>query len=216
MDVRRGGIATDHSRLLIHVPILHSEADMGALAPSVRRVTEKKLGRQAWRRQANAVGRMWADLQQTVEGWELPWHRVRLYQDGLPVCGREVEIVKSLASAGSPNHRLLLTLMERGATVMGTESPDLLVQEYRLVKEGLEASGLAEPAARRAAREARSRALLVRRDRYIARRIHHTLRAGEIGLLFLGMLHSIEPSLPRDIEVVHPIHRPPGSERRET
>lgn len=69
----------------------------------------------------------------------LPYPRVRLYQDGLPVCGREVEITTDLARAGSRNHQLLLRVMERDATLMGTESAELLVRDYRLIKQMLEA-----------------------------------------------------------------------------
>lgn len=71
--------------------------------------------------------------------WVLPYPRVRLYQDGLPVCGREVEITTDLARAGSRNHQLLLRVMERDATLMGTESAELLVRDYRLIKQMLEA-----------------------------------------------------------------------------
>ena len=41
--------------------------------------------------------------------------------------------------------------------------------------------------------------------------INHTLRRGEIGLLLLGMLHSLEGRLARDIRVSHPLYPPsPG------
>jgi hypothetical protein len=48
--------------------------------------------------------------------------------------------------------------------------------------------------------------LLKRRDQYIARRINDTLLAGETGLIFLGMLHSVRSWLDKDIRVVYPIH----------
>lgn len=205
---RAGGAGT---RRLIYVPIIHTQADMGRLARSVRRATVDRLGRGAWKRNVDAIGRLWAEIQRTVGGWKLAWGNVRLYQDGLPQCGREVEIVTALAKAGSPNHRLLLSLMGRGATLMGTESPDLLVQEYKLTRELLARKGAAAVA--EAQPDARSRALLQRRDRYIARRINESLRTGEIGLLFLGMLHSPRPYLARDIEVSYPILRPPRQRR---
>ena len=98
-------------RVLISIPIVHSQADMGGLARSVKRVTVQKLGRRAWKRNVDVIAGMWGDLRRAVEQWDLPWKKVRLYQDGLPRCAREVDIVTTLAGAGSPNHQLLLSLM---------------------------------------------------------------------------------------------------------
>lgn len=213
--VRRGaGGKTD--RTLIYIPIIHTQADMGALARSVQRVTVQKLGRRAWKRNADVIEQMWAEICRTVEGWGLPWEKVRLYQDGLPRCGREADIVTELAGAGSPNHRLLLSLMKRGANLMGTESPDLLVEEYRLVQQILAAKDPEEAARVEAGHEARSRSLLAERDQYIAGRINDSLRAGETGLLFLGMLHSLDSWLAKDIRVTYPIRRPPRPQRQAT
>jgi len=211
---KRAGVG-DGKRVLISIPIIHSEADMGGLARSVKRVTVQKLGRRAWKRNVDVIAGMWGDLRRTVEQWDLPWEKVRLYQDGLPRCTREVDIVTTLAGAGSPNHQLLLSLMGRGAALVGTESPDLLVKEYRLVQEELAAND-SRGAATKAEHEARSRALLARRDRYIARRINESLLPGEIGLLFLGMLHSVEPYFAKDIEVRHPIRWLPHPRRFTT
>ena len=202
------------TRVLIYIPIIHTQADMGALARSVRRVTIRKLGRQAWKRNVDVIGGLWEEIRRTVEGWDLPWENVRLYQDGLPRCGREAEIVADLAGAGSPNHQLLLSLMKKGATLMGTESPDLLLEEYRLVQRILAAKDPEEAARIEARHEARSRSLLARRDQYIARRLNESLRAGETGLLFLGMLHSLDSRLAKDIRVTYPILRPPHPRRR--
>ena len=204
------------TRVLIYIPIIHTQADMGALARSVRRMTIQKLGRQAWKRNVDVIGRMWEEIRRTVEGWELRWENVRLYQDGLPRCGREAEIVADLARVGSPNHQLLLSLMKKGATLMGTESPDLLLEEYRLVQQILAAEDPEEAARIEARHEARSRSLLARRDQYIARRLNESLRAGETGLLFLGMLHSLDSRLAKDIRVDYPIRRPPHPRRRTT
>ncbi|MCJ7502091.1 MAG: hypothetical protein MUP80_03395 [Acidobacteriia bacterium] len=154
----------------------------------------------------NLVDKLWARIEQAIESLILPYERVRLYQDGLPVCGREVEIITELAKAGSRNHRLLLRLREKGATIMGTESSELLVEEYQLVKEVF-ASGKPKVATRGEARQKALRdSLLKRRDQYIARRINDTLLAGETGLIFLGMLHSVRSWLDKDIRVVYPIH----------
>ncbi|MBZ5544699.1 MAG: hypothetical protein LAO07_13625 [Acidobacteriia bacterium] len=192
-------------RTLFYIPIIHTQADMGALSEPIRRVKVKRLGRKGWERNVSLVDKLWDQIEQAIEGLVLAYERVRVYQDGLPVCGREFEIVTELAKAGSRNHRLLLHLREKGATIMGTESSELLVEEYQLVKEAL-ATGEPPLATRgEARRKALRDSLLKRRDQYIARRVNGTLGMGETGLIFLGMLHSLGSWLDKDIRVVYPI-----------
>ena len=132
---------------------------------------------------------------------------MRVYQDGLPVCGHEQEIVSELAGAGNRNHRLLLKLQARGATLMGTESPELLVEEYQLATAAF-ASGAT---VRTEVRQKQLRdTLLEKRDRYIADRINGTLGAGESGILFMGMLHEVAKYLDPDIERCLPAWARPG------
>jgi hypothetical protein len=182
---------------------------MGTLAGSVRRVTVDGLGRDAWNRNVEAIGRLWAHIGRTVESWPMSWKRVRLFQDGLPVCGRERRIVRALARVRSPNHQLLLSLMKHGATLVGTESPKLLVEEYRLVRLTLAARDSKDAPKIQAKYAAQSSRLLIRRDRYIAKRLNESLDAGQTGILFLGMLHQVVARLAKDIQVSYPIFRPP-------
>jgi hypothetical protein len=132
----------------------------------------------------------------------LDYARVRLYQDGLPTCGHEEQIVRDLARAGSQNHGLLADLMEKGARVTGTESPALLLEEYNLAREALQASDRRESPEAAARRSALSKAILEKRDRHIGARIAETLQPGETGLIFLGRLHSLGGFLPPDVEVI--------------
>ncbi|MGA2866882.1 MAG: hypothetical protein ABSF95_20605 [Verrucomicrobiota bacterium] len=197
-------------RTLIHIPVIHTQADMGALAKAIQALTIHKLGQQGWQRNLEVIDEVWSRIEAAIEGWSLPYQRVRLYQDGLPVCGREEQIVTELAKAGSRNHQLVLRLKRRGATIMGTESAELLVLEYKLIKQALDAvdgkaAGQAEVRDR-----ALSLALLAKRDQAIAERINQTLAPGETGIIFLGMLHRLEPWLAKDIRVRHPIFRPPA------
>jgi uncharacterized protein YqiB (DUF1249 family) len=195
-------------RWLIHIPIIHTQADMGALSQPIKQLTIEKLGQAGWERNVNAIAEIWTRIEAAIDGWSLPYKQLRLYQDGLPVCGREAEIVAELAKAGSRNHRLLLRLMERGATVMGTESAALLVREYKLVKQILEAGNSRKALRLEARYKALSQALLKQRDQAVAERINTTLRPGETGLLFLGMLHALDRWLAADIHLTHPIFPP--------
>lgn len=83
--------------------------------------------------------------------------------------------------------------MSQGAQLMGTEDPDLLLQEYRLHQKTIGDEEYKKQSA----------LLLSSRDRFIAARINSTLMAGEVGLLFLGMAHAVEPLLDTDILARH-------------
>jgi hypothetical protein len=89
---------------------------------------------------------------------------------------------------------------------MGTESPDLLLEEYHAARDEFAVGGTA----RMGIRQQRVRdTLLERRDHYIADRINSTLAAGETGVLFIGMLHAVTNHLNPDIKVIYPLRRPP-------
>ena len=201
------------SRTLLYFPIIHTQTDMGALSESIRKVTLQKLGERVWRRKINLVKQFWADLETILDKLSLDYPQTRLYQDGLPVCDKEQDIVTELAKKGSPNHQLLIRLMEKGATVMGTESAELLIEEYHLIKKILETGNVQDAMAIEARQKAAGDLLLAKRDAFIAERIATTLRAGETGVLFLGMLHNLASLLPADIEVSYPMNRPLGKKR---
>ena len=200
-----GGPTVHRCRRLIYIPIIHTAADMGSLGASIRGKKVSTLGRQGPAHQAAVVDKMWEKIEGVAAGLPLAQGTVRVYQDGLPVCGHEREIVSELAGAGSRNHRLLLALAERGAALMGTESPELLVEEYQLASAAFASGASLKREVRQ--RELRD-SLLEKRDRYIAQRINSTLGAGESGILFLGMLHQAAKYLDSGIDVVYPLGLP--------
>jgi len=197
-----GQLEGNQSRLLIHIPIVHSQSDMGSYSEDLRRAYIQQKGLEAWLQSRHAISEFWEKLEKAILALDLDYDRVRLYQDGLPVCGHETEIIRDLAETGGPNYRILLQLMARGAALEGTESPELLLQEYDLLKaamEGPEKSIKQEP---EETSSAMKKALIKARDRFTADRIDTTLRPGEIGMLFLGALHDAIDLLPRTIQVV--------------
>ena len=192
-------------RKLVYIPIIHTVADMGTLGASIRGMKLSSLGRQGLTRNTAMVEKMWEEIESVAAHQPVTPGTVRVYQDGLPVCGHELEIVLELAGAGSRNHRLLLKLQARGATLMGTESPELLVEEYQLAAAAF-ASGAT---VRTEIRQKRLRDMLLeKRDRYIADRIDRTLCAGESGILLMGMLHDVKRYLDPNIDVVYPLGPP--------
>ncbi len=194
---------TGSARTLYHVPIIHTLADMGDLGDAVRRASLQRLTVKAWRHKLKSIEEFWDKVEKTIEGLSLCYEHLRLYQDGLPICGKETEIVTTLADRGSRNHKLLLSLMQRGAELMGTESSELLLNEYQTIKAKLEFPDKINKANSGSGGKENSDSLLVKRDQFIASRINTTLQAGETGLLFLGALHSAERFLEPDILLKH-------------
>lgn len=186
-------------RTLIVIPIIHTEQDMGSLLVQIKQEYVTRYGHEKWTEHLKSIDEVWIGIRQMIAALELPYASVRLYQDGLPLCGKEADIVKDVAAQGSKNHQLLIELMEQGARLMGTEDPRLLLQEYQF-HQGVLGGG--SPGYENQ-RENQSRRLLSERDRFIAERINATLSAGEIGLLFMGLAHSVEPLLHADILVRH-------------
>jgi hypothetical protein len=190
----------ESDRWLILVPIIHTQEDMGQLRDSVRRLYIQRHGQKQWDEHLRVVEARWREIRQRIETLDLAYDRVRLYQDGLPVCGHEEAIVRDLAHAGSINHRLLVDLIAKGARLVGTESPQLLIEEYDLARRLLGGPG-APALANTTAFGEQSRKLLDQRDQFIADRINQTLQPGEIGLIFLGMLHNLDGHLAPDLHL---------------
>lgn len=182
--------------LLLLIPIVHTEQDLGSLAARIAEQQRQRHGAVKSEQHRQAILALWSSIREFIESLDLPYERVRLYQDGLPDSRGAAEIVAQVAAQGSKNYQLLQDLMKKGAKLMGTESPRLLAHEYELHR-APDAPGKAatEPGADH------SRQLLAERDLYIAQRINATLGADEFGLLFLGLAHSVEPNLRPDIQV---------------
>lgn len=196
-------------RVLIYVPIVHSEVELGSMAGEARRRFEEIFGTAAWERRFASVDAMWEGLQTKLRALPIAWRSTRLYQDGLPVCNHERKIVRDLAANGSRNHQLLAELMERGATLMGTENPELMVKEYRRVQNLVKASQERAPDAVVEELRNEGETLLGERDAYVAHRIATTLQDGETGILFIGLLHRVDEFLDGKFEVRHLIHNLP-------
>jgi hypothetical protein len=180
-------------RKLIHVPIVHGPEDLGAQLEAVRKAYVSRYGVRAWQLHLKSVEQFWNQVRQRLRPLREQAGKLRIYQDGLPVCGRETELVRQVSAQGSQNHRLLVELVEAGAELVGTEDPELLRQEHERTQR---ATKLNEPAS-----AARYDPLMEVRDRFIAGRIDATLAESGLGLLFMGALHRVTEKLPKDIRV---------------
>lgn len=193
-------------RKLLYVPIAHSMADMGSKAEPLKQRFVEQLGLGKWSEHQALIEELWQGIRDRLLAQGLRWEKVRLYQDGLPVCGRELEIVRRVAAQGSRNYELVLELIGKGARLEGTEEPELLRREYELASAVVSADEETRTRARDQYAEEGPK-ILKARDEFIGRRIDQTLRDGEVGVLFVGVLHEVDRCLPRNVRVRYLIHR---------
>lgn len=201
-------------RRLVYVPVLHTSSDMGTLAGSMKEVYVKKFGKKKWEEHVRVIDEMWNGIRQRIQQMNFSYGKpdsgkVKVYQDGLPICGMEKRIVADLAKKGSPNHKLVLWMMRQGATLVGTEDPKLLLEEYNHIRKITQAKTHREHERLVHKFEEQSAELLQKRDKKISAQIDSTLKKGEIGVLFIGLLHRVDELLPKDIRATYLIHRFP-------
>jgi len=177
-------------RKLFYISIIHTPDDLGSYSAEVKKQYIAIYGISKWHEHIKIVGKFWQYLREALLALPLDYKNVKLYQDGLPVCSQELEIVEHLAQNGNINYQILLELVKKGATVMGSEEPKLLIEERNRITEN------------RVAQTNIYDDLMERRDSYIAQRINTSLNNGEVGLLFIGALHRVAEKLPNDIQVV--------------
>jgi len=175
---------------------------MGSMKEGLAREGMAKIGRERWLENLKKIDRFWDDTEKEIESLSLDYGTVRIYQDGLP-CGGELglKIVRETADKGSKNYLIIKKLLEKGAAIEATESPELLMKEYEYIKSILSAQTDEEKANAIRRYDSVKDELMQKRDAYIAGRIDATLKDSETGLLFIGAAHNIRPKLARDIEV---------------
>ncbi len=189
-------------RKLILIKIVHTSTDMGSMGEGLVREGMAKIGREKWLENQRKIEKFWDDLEKEIDGLGLDYNKTRIYQDGLP-CGGEfgLKIVRETADKGSKNYQIVRKLIERGAVIEATESPELLRKEYEHIKAILIAKTPEEKADAARRYDQIKDALMQERDTHIAKAIDISLKYNETGVLFIGASHNVIPGLARDIEV---------------
>lgn len=165
---------------------------MGGLKEKLSQRTMEITGKSLYKLRARLADEFWRILGEHMQKMDV--QDVMIYQDGLPAVDEEVNrIVEQAVEKGSRNYKLLKTLKERGAVIVGTEDPNLLKREYEIIKALLETSKKVD--------YRKMAELLEARDKFIAKRIDETLPDGGRGILFIGAIHKVENYLPEDIEI---------------
>ena len=109
--------------------------------------------------------------------------------------------MRETAEKGSKNYQIIRRLMDRGAKIEATESPELLRQEYSHIKAIFEAKTDQERAEAATRYNQVKDRLMEDRDAFIAQNISSSLKESETGLLFIGASHNVIPKIAKDIEV---------------
>ena len=180
----------NQQRKLIVIPILHTKEDMGSLG-------HRLMAQSGYHTQANDY---WRKIASKVKNLPYDLSKSKAYQDGLPDTQPEL-VEKIVGQVESHNYELLRWLKDQGATIVGTESPNLIEEEYEHLKAIFEATNEEEKLEARKRYQERAGTLLSARDAYIAQKIDTTLKKGELGILFLGAAHKIDRFLPKTLVV---------------
>ncbi len=196
-------------RRLKYIPIIHTGVEMGSLYGTLKAEYIRRFGTQKWQAHNRIIADFWQGIRKKIFGFKLDYQKTRLYQDGLPVCGKEMAIIEELVKMGSHNHQILMELIQLGAKLEGTEDPSLLLEEYTYLKDA--SAHLDDPKGKRKYQRLAG-SLLQKRDSYIGQRVDKTLQEGETGLLFIGFSHRVNEKLPKDIEIEYVIYRLPFRE----
>jgi hypothetical protein len=184
------------------IRIVHTPSDMGSMKDCLEKEGVSKIGRQRWEDNQRRIEKFWVDVEVEVDRLGLKLESVRIYQDGLPCAGALGErIVRETAEKGSKNYQIIQRLMDRGARIEATESPELLRMEYSHIKAILEAKTDLERTNAGAMYDRVKDRLMEDRDAFIAQAIGTTLKDGETGLLFIGASHNVIPKIAKDIDV---------------
>ncbi len=188
-------------RTLIYVPIIHTSADLGSMGKDVAEKGAGHLGVGLWGQHTKTVNGFWMAVTEYFESIDPAG--VKLYQDGMVGEGEIGQrIVDETAKAGSPNYKLLLELIQKGATLIKTEDLTLVKAEYECLLAITRAPSRVRKLLACLAYKFRKNGLLKKRDAFIAQRINDTLGPGDQGILFIGASHRVREHLSEDIQVL--------------
>ena len=190
-------------RILYYVEIIHGKLDLGSLGEEVSQASQRIMGRQKTIQLQKQTENLWIVLKKEIEKLDLDYQKLVVFQDGLPDTEPQLiqRIIEEGAKKGSPNYLLLQKLKDKGATIVGTEDPKLLMEEYKMAQEEFKERNLYRQRQLVIAHRAKKTKLSRERDKFIAQKIDQNLTEGRVGIVFMGMIHKVKERLPSDIQV---------------
>ncbi len=196
---------------LIYVPVLHTQKEAGEILLSLKGEVAGKPAETSSAEQEKSVKEMWEGIKEKIRKTNISYPSMRIYQDAMPVCGREKVIAEKLSQKSSPNHQLILELVGKGASLEGTEDPELLIKEYDNLSQLISKAFVSVQSYKDSLKEYREKGaeLMKQRDAFIAGRIKSTLKEGETPLVFMGVRHELEKLLRGSFVINYIIYRLP-------
>ncbi|MBI5025128.1 MAG: hypothetical protein HZC12_00045 [Nitrospirae bacterium] len=187
-------------RTLLYVPVIHTSADLGSIAKEITKRGIADLGEEVWEEHKSTVEGFWDAISHYFESVDVSG--MKIYQDGMVVGGEMGrKIVEEIATTGSRNHELVLSLLKRGAVLVKTEVFKLVKKERDRLLAITQAKSITRKIIAFIRYKVVKSMLLNKRDNYIAKRIDETLNHGETGIIFIGAYHNIKKRLPKDIQI---------------
>ena len=204
-------------RSLIYVPVLHTQKEAGEILLSLKADEAPLPPDTSLAEQEKSVKEMWDGIHEKIQNTNISCPTIRIYQDAMPVCGREKEIAEKLAQKASRNHQLILELVKNGACLEGTEDPNLLIEEYDNLSQLIGKAAVSIQSYRDSFNEYKEKGaiLMKKRDAFIAERIKSTLKEGETPLVFMGVRHELEKLLQNSFAINYIIYRLPFKKVRD-
>ena len=198
-------------KLLIYVPILHTQKEAGEILLSLKGDEAERPTDTLLAEQEKSVKEMWDGIYEKIQKTNISYRSMRIYQDAMPVCGREKEIAEKLAGKASRNHQLILELLKKGANLEGTEDPDLLIREYDNLNQLTSKASVSTQSYKDSLNEYKDKSMKLMKYRaaFIAKSIKSTLKEDETPLVFMGVRHELEKLLQPDFIINYIIYRLP-------
>ncbi len=172
-------------RKIIHIPIAHSYEEMCAFANIAGKKPER------YEKREDAINKYLESIEAELKGMRID----RIYADTIyqdTEKGRK-GFVEHYSKIGSKAHKIIVDLIQKGATLERTEDNILILEEHSWLhqykKGNISFDLLAEF----------ENENMKDRDEFIGKRIDETLKDGECGALFIGGNHNV--ILQEDIEV---------------
>ena len=187
-------------RILIYVPIIHTSADLGSLAGDVTKRGIADLGEDVWKEHQRTVEGLWDAISHYFDSMDVSG--MKIYQDGMVADGEVGQkIVEEGIKSGSKNYEIISKLLQKGAILVKTEDFKLVKEERDRLLAMTQAKSITLKLIALIKYKLVKNRLLIKRDKFIAKRIDETLNQGETGIIFIGAYHNIKKWLPKDIQI---------------
>ena len=187
-------------RTILYVPVIHTSADLGSLAKDVTKRGITELGEEVWKEHIKRVEGFWDVISHYFDSMDVSG--MKIYQDGM-VADSEVgqKIVEEGIKSGSKNYEIISKLLQKGAILVKTEDFKLVKEERDRLLAMTRAKSITLKLIALIKYKLVKNRLLIKRDKFIAKRIDETLNQGETGIIFIGAYHNIKKWLPKDIQI---------------